>query len=73
MRWEYHPSQDVYFLMGPWRAPDGRLDHNSERQYAHIKVGAGMTFWACLPPEEPVRFGNLDEAKAYLLTIVRLS
>ena len=73
MRWSYHPSTDVHFLTGPWVAPDGRIDHKSERQYAHVKVGAGLTYWACYRDTEPIRFGNLEEAKAYLNAIVRLS
>jgi hypothetical protein len=73
VRWAYHPSVDVHFLMGPWVAPDGRIDYKSERQHAHIKVGAGLTYWACYRDTEPIRFGNLQEAKAYLLALVRLT
>jgi hypothetical protein len=73
VKWVYSPSVDVHYLMGPWVAPDGRVDHKSERQYAHIVVGAGLTHWACHRESKPVRFGNLDEAKAYLLALVRLT
>jgi hypothetical protein len=72
-RWDYHPTLDVYFLMGPWKAPDGRLDHEETRQYGHIKVGAGHTYWACHNIEEPVRFDNLHDAMSYLTAIVSLS
>jgi hypothetical protein len=30
-------------------------------------------YWACPGAEKPVRFFNLDEAKAYTIAVVRLS
>lgn len=73
MKWVYSPSVDVHYLMGPWRAPDGRLDHREERQYAHIVVAPGRVHWACRDNDEPVKFFSLEEAKAYLIAIVRLT
>lgn len=73
-RWDYNPGMGAHFLMGPWRAPDGRLDHREERHYAHIVVAPGMVHWACINPnEQPAKFYNLDEAKAYLIAMVRLT
>lgn len=74
VRWVYSPAMDTYHLMGPWRAPDGRLDPREDRQYAHIVVAPGMVHYACINPNEPpAKFYNLDEAKAYLVAMVRLT
>jgi hypothetical protein len=73
-KWVYHPSIDSHFLMGPWTASLGGVDYNAERQYAHITVGAGGVHWACLnSTDPPVKFFNVDEAKAYLIAMVRLT
>lgn len=72
-RWSYSPAMDVYYLMGPWVAPDGRLDPREERQYAHIVVAPGRVHWACLDPDAmPTKFFNLEEAKAFVLASVAL-
>ena len=71
--WSYNPGMGTYFLMGPWVAPDGRVDHKEQRQYAHILAPGGMVYWACLNPnEKPTKFFNLEEAKAYVLALVAL-
>lgn len=73
-RWSYNPVLQSDFLMGPWRAPDGRLDPKQDRQHAHITRAAGGVYWACIDPnEEPKKFYNLEEAKAYLIAMVRLT
>lgn len=72
-RWDYNPGMGTYFLMGPWVAPDGRLDHKEHRQYAHILDAAGGVYWACLDPNDmPTKFFDLDEAKAFVLASVAL-
>lgn len=72
-RWSYSPTMDVYYLMGPWVAPDGRLDPREERQYAHIVVAPGRVHWACLNEvDEPTLFYDLAEAKAFVLASVVL-
>ena len=72
-RWDYNPGMGTYFLMGPWVAPDGRLDHKEHRQYAHILDAAGGVYWACLDPNDmPTKFFDLDEAKAFVLASVVL-
>ncbi len=71
-RWSYSPAMDVYYLMGPWVAPDGRRDPREERQYAHIVVAPGQVHWACRDTDEPVKFFSLNEAKAFLLASVVL-
>ena len=73
MKWDYNPGMGTHFLMGPWKAPDGRLDHRQTRQYAHVLDTSGGVYWACHDIVEPVKFYNLDEAKAYTLAMVRLS
>jgi hypothetical protein len=73
-RWDYNPGMGTHFLMGSWKAPDGRLDHRQTRQYAHVLDTSGGVYWACLNPnEQPVKFYNLDEAKAYIVAMVRLT
>lgn len=62
MTWVYSPSVDVYYLMG------------KGKQYAHIVVAAGLVHWVCLSSTDPpIKFYNLDEAKAYTIAMVRLS
>ena len=74
LRWEYSPGTDSYYLMGPWRAPDGRLDPREERQYAHIVVAAGGVHWACINNNDPpTKFFDLEEAKAYTIAMARLT
>ena len=71
--WDYNPGMGTYFLMGPWRAPDGRPDRLERRQYAHIVSASGTVFWACLNPNDhPIKFFDLEEAKAFLLASVVL-
>jgi len=71
--WAYNPGMGTHFLMGPWVAPDGRIDHKEQRQYAHILDPGGMVYWACLNPnEKPTKFFDLEEAKAFLLASVVL-
>ena len=71
--WDYNPGMGTHFLMGPWKAPDGRLDHRQTRQYAHVLDTSGSVYWACHDNDKPTKFYNLDEAKAYLIAMVRLS
>ena len=71
--WDYNPGMGTHFLMGPWKAPDGRLDRRERRQYAHIIDAAGHVYWACLDPNErPTKFSDLGEAKAFVLASVAL-
>ena len=72
-KWDYNPGMGTHFLMGPWKAPDGRLDHRQTRQYAHVIDASGSVYWACHDNVEPVKFFNVDEAKAYLIAMVRLT
>ena len=53
---------------------NGPLNTNRDNTiHARISVAAGRTYWAFHGAEAPVRFGDLDEAKAYLLASVALS
>ena len=71
--WDYNPGMGTYFLMGPWVAPDGRPDHRERRQYAHILDAAGGVYLACINTNDrPIRFFNLEEAKAFVLASVAL-
>lgn len=71
--WNYNPGMGTHFLMGPWVAPDGRVDPKEQRQYGHILDPGGMVYWACLNPNEtPEKFFDLEEAKAFLLASVVL-
>ena len=73
--WDYHPGMDTYFLMGPWVAPDGRKDmkYKYDREYAHIRTAAGGVYWAYSDSMEPIKFFDLEEAKAFVLASVALS
>lgn len=71
-RWDYNPGMDVYYLMGPWHAPDGRSSR-AFHQYAHIVSAAGGVYWTCIDPNaEPEKFFDLEEAKAFVLASVAL-
>lgn len=71
--WDYNPGMGTYFLNGPWVAPDGRPDHRERRQYAHIISAAGGVYWTCIDPnDEPEKFFDLEEAKAFVLASVAL-
>ena len=71
--WDYNPGMGTYFLMGPWRAFDGKSDRVERRQYAHIVSAAGMVYWACINTnEQPTKFFDLEEAKAFVLALVAL-
>lgn len=71
--WDYNPGMGTYFLMGPWVAPDGRLDRRERRQYAHILDAAGGVYLACINTNDrPIRFFNLEEAKAFVVASVAL-
>jgi hypothetical protein len=73
-KWDYNPGMGTYFLMGPWVAPDGRLDHRETRQYAHVLDAAGGVYWACVDNNEaPTKFYDLDEAKAFVIASIALS
>jgi hypothetical protein len=72
--WDYNPGMGTHFLMGPWKAPDGRLDFKDRRQYAHIVSASGGVYWVCINPnDKPTRFFDLEEAKAYTIAMVRLT
>lgn len=70
--WDYNPGMGTYFLMGPWVAPDGRLDHRQTRQYAHVLDASGGVYWACCDNDKPTKFFDLDEAKAFVIASVAL-
>ena len=71
--WDYNPGMGTHFLMGPWVAPDGRLDRKERRQHAHILDTAGGVYWACINTNErPIKFFDLGEAKAFVLASVAL-
>ena len=71
--WDYNPGVGTYFLMGPWVAPDGRLDRRERRQYAHIIDTAGHIYYACIHANErPIKFFDLEEAKAFVIASVAL-
>ena len=72
-RWYYHPTLDTHILYGPWVSPAGRRDPRESVVHGRVNVGAGRVYWACPGAEKPVSFNNLDEAKAYTLSVVVLS
>jgi hypothetical protein len=72
-RWDYHPTLDTYVLYGPWVSPAGRKDPRESAVFGRVNRAAGGVYWACPGAEKPVRFGDLNEAKAYTLAVVRLS
>ena len=71
--WDYNPGMGTHFLMGPWVAFDGRLDRKERRQHAYILDTAGGVYWACINTnEQPIKFFDLGEAKAFVLASVAL-
>ena len=66
-RWDFHPLLDTHVLTG-------QPTTNSDRTvWGRVNVAAGRTYWACPGAEKPVRFGDLNEAKAYTIAVVRLT
>ena len=65
--WDFHPMLNSHTLNGP---PTTNRDNTV---HARINGAAGRTYWACHGADKPVRFDDLNEAKAYLLAVVSLS
>lgn len=64
---DFHPMLDSHILMGP---PTTNRD---KTVYGRINRAAGGVCWACYGAEKPIRFTELDKAKAYMMALVRLS
>jgi len=63
----FNPTLDSYILMGP---PTTNRD---ETVYGRINRAAGGVCWACYKADKPIRFTDIDKAKAYMIAIARLS
>jgi hypothetical protein len=73
-KWDYSPTLDSWVLIGPWTAPDNR-SARAFHQYGRVNRAAGGVCWAVHGSGDkmPVKFYDADEAKAYVLALVRLS